>query len=119
MTAARTAGPYVAPETPTEVRLAVTWGTALKYPDPADVSTEDNFFASGGNSLIAVALVNRINREYGTKLPPPGPVRGTDPARTRRAHRRGSHRTGLPADPLDREGGFTPSSAGPGSAAIR
>jgi amino acid adenylation domain-containing protein len=69
VTSARTTGPYVAPSTPTERRLAGTWGAALKYPDPTAVSAEDNFFACGGNSLISVALINRINREYGTGLP--------------------------------------------------
>jgi thioesterase domain-containing protein len=42
------------------------WGAALKY---ENVSTADEFFASGGNSLIAVSLINQINREYGTRLP--------------------------------------------------
>ena len=33
------------------------------------VSARDDFFATGGNSLIAVGLVNRLNREFGTTLP--------------------------------------------------
>ncbi|SDU70443.1 thioesterase domain-containing protein [Amycolatopsis keratiniphila] len=41
-------------------------GKALNYDD---VSARDDFFAAGGNSLTAVSLVNRINREYGTRLP--------------------------------------------------
>ncbi|MEV7023137.1 amino acid adenylation domain-containing protein [Kitasatospora sp. NPDC093558] len=57
---------YVAPATPHERRLAEAWGEALKYDH---VSAADEFFAAGGNSLIAVALVNRINREFGTALP--------------------------------------------------
>ncbi|MFC5661619.1 amino acid adenylation domain-containing protein [Kitasatospora misakiensis] len=62
-----TAGaPFVAPSTPTERRLAGIWAAALKY---ETVSTADEFFAAGGNSLIAVALVNRVNREFGTRLP--------------------------------------------------
>ncbi|WP_406690059.1 amino acid adenylation domain-containing protein [Saccharopolyspora sp. ID03-671] len=60
------AAPYVAPATDVERRLAGLWGEALKY---EDVSTRDEFFAAGGNSLIAVTLVNRINREFGTELP--------------------------------------------------
>ncbi|MDH6121313.1 amino acid adenylation domain-containing protein [Kitasatospora sp. GAS204A] len=63
---ANTGGTFVAPATATERWLAEVWGHALKY---EDVSVEDEFFASGGNSLIAVALVNRINRERGTQLP--------------------------------------------------
>ncbi|WP_236244129.1 amino acid adenylation domain-containing protein [Streptomyces sp. CC210A] len=66
VTAARTAAPYVAPATATERWLAAEWGRTLRYDD---VSTQDEFFASGGNSLHAVALVNRINREFGAELP--------------------------------------------------
>ncbi|WP_410664239.1 amino acid adenylation domain-containing protein [Amycolatopsis sp. lyj-84] len=58
--------PYVAPSTSHERWLAEAWGKALKYDD---VSVRDDFFAAGGNSLTAVSLVNRINREYGTRLP--------------------------------------------------
>ncbi|WP_330280425.1 MULTISPECIES: amino acid adenylation domain-containing protein [unclassified Streptomyces] len=57
---------YVAPANPAEQWLADAWAKALKYDE---VSVEDDFFASGGNSLIAVALVNRINREFGLRLP--------------------------------------------------
>ncbi|WP_328958516.1 amino acid adenylation domain-containing protein [Kitasatospora purpeofusca] len=63
---ASTGAPFVAPATPTERRLAGIWAAALKY---GTVSTADEFFAAGGNSLIAVALVNRVNREFGTRLP--------------------------------------------------
>nr|WP_238420927.1 amino acid adenylation domain-containing protein [Streptomyces taklimakanensis] len=64
--AAGSGAPYVAPATPHERWLAEVWGKALKY---EDVSAADDFFASGGNSLTAVALVNRVNREFGTRLP--------------------------------------------------
>ncbi|MER7756283.1 amino acid adenylation domain-containing protein [Kitasatospora sp. NPDC097643] len=57
---------YVAPSTRHERWLAEAWGQALKY---EDVSVADEFFAVGGNSLVAVALVNRINREFGIALP--------------------------------------------------
>lgn len=66
VSAARTSSVYVAPGTATERWLAAEWGRLLKY---EDVSTQDEFFASGGNSLHAVALVNRINREFGVTLP--------------------------------------------------
>ncbi|MGW5971265.1 amino acid adenylation domain-containing protein [Streptomyces sp. NPDC055186] len=59
-------GPYTPPATPTEHRLAEAWAAALRY-EP--VSTTDDFFACGGNSLSAVALVNRVNRSFGTRLP--------------------------------------------------
>ncbi|GAB7187380.1 amino acid adenylation domain-containing protein [Kitasatospora sp. Ki12] len=57
---------YVAPGTEDERWLAEAWGQALTY---EDVSVADEFFAVGGNSLIAVALVHRINREFGIALP--------------------------------------------------
>ncbi|MFF2045152.1 amino acid adenylation domain-containing protein [Kitasatospora sp. NPDC058170] len=63
---AQPGGSFVAPSTPTERRLAEIWGGALKY---ESVSLEDEFFSAGGNSLVAVALVNRVNREFGTGLP--------------------------------------------------
>ncbi|MGW3226981.1 non-ribosomal peptide synthetase family protein [Kitasatospora sp. NPDC001095] len=59
-------GEFVAPATGCERWLAEAWGRALNY---EDVSVTDEFFAVGGNSLIAVALVNRINREFGVALP--------------------------------------------------
>ncbi|TLS45047.1 amino acid adenylation domain-containing protein [Streptomyces montanus] len=64
--AAQTSTVYVAPATATELWLAGEWGRLLKYDD---VSTQDEFFASGGNSLHAVALVNRINRVFGVNRP--------------------------------------------------
>lgn len=64
--AIRGAAEFVAPTTATERWLAAEWGRMLKY---QDVSVQDEFFASGGNSLHAVALVNRINREFDAGLP--------------------------------------------------
>ncbi|MFJ3927767.1 amino acid adenylation domain-containing protein [Streptomyces sp. NPDC090022] len=56
----------VPPRTPLEERLAEAWGKALKY---EAVSMDDSFFASGGNSLIAMTLTRWINREFGVTLP--------------------------------------------------
>ncbi|MBT2443654.1 amino acid adenylation domain-containing protein [Streptomyces sp. ISL-36] len=64
--------PQVAPRTRTEKRLAEIWATALKYEnaeEPAAVSVQDDFFESGGNSLIAVALITKVNREFDASLP--------------------------------------------------
>ncbi|HEX5541135.1 MAG TPA: amino acid adenylation domain-containing protein [Micromonospora sp.] len=60
------ATPYVAPVTQAEKWLARAWGEALRQ---SNVSIEDDFFTLGGNSLTAVALVNKINHEFGTQLP--------------------------------------------------
>ncbi|MEU2243107.1 amino acid adenylation domain-containing protein [Streptomyces sp. NPDC018338] len=61
--------PHVLPRTRTEGRLAEIWAAALKYEEVEAVSVLDDFFESGGNSLIAVALITRINREFGARLP--------------------------------------------------
>ncbi|MCI0687648.1 MAG: thioesterase domain-containing protein, partial [Sporichthyaceae bacterium] len=73
--------PFVAPRTRTEQRLAELWCGQLKLDQASgsdvsgsdvsgcDVSVRDDFFECGGNSLIAVGLVNRINRELGCALP--------------------------------------------------
>ncbi|MCX5392281.1 amino acid adenylation domain-containing protein [Streptomyces sp. NBC_00094] len=61
--------PHVLPRTRTEGRLAEIWATALKYEEVEAVSVLDDFFESGGNSLIAVALITRINRAFGSSLP--------------------------------------------------
>jgi amino acid adenylation domain-containing protein len=58
--------PFVPPRTPTEQRVGELWKKALRQ---GAVSVRDDFFESGGNSLIAVTLVNRINRECGSALP--------------------------------------------------
>ncbi|ARP73027.1 amino acid adenylation protein [Streptomyces pluripotens] len=58
--------PVVPPRTRTEARLCDLWKAAMKR---EEVSVRDDFFACGGNSLIAVTLVHRINSEFGTALP--------------------------------------------------
>ncbi|MFE2508266.1 amino acid adenylation domain-containing protein [Streptomyces naganishii] len=58
--------PFVAPRTTAERRIAQLWKKAMKR---ETVSVHEDFFASGGNSLIAVGLINRINRELGVSLP--------------------------------------------------
>jgi amino acid adenylation domain-containing protein len=58
--------PFVPPRTTVERRIAECWKTAMKRDS---VSVQEDFFASGGNSLIAVALINKINRELEASLP--------------------------------------------------
>ncbi|MFD5827863.1 amino acid adenylation domain-containing protein [Lentzea sp. NPDC060358] len=58
--------PFVAPRTLTERRISEMWKKLMKR---ETVSTHDDFFETGGNSLIAVGLVNRINKDFGTTLP--------------------------------------------------
>ncbi|MDX6741636.1 amino acid adenylation domain-containing protein [Actinocorallia sp. A-T 12471] len=59
-------GPPVPPRTDTERRIAALWRAAVRR---EVVSVHDDFFGAGGDSLVAVNLVNRINREFGTALP--------------------------------------------------
>ncbi|MGW2047355.1 amino acid adenylation domain-containing protein [Streptomyces sp. NPDC001858] len=60
------ARPVVEPRSPVEARLCGLWRTAMKRDF---VSVHDDFFQLGGNSLIAVALVKRINEAFGCSLP--------------------------------------------------
>ena len=58
--------PFVAPRTPTEERICAVWAEVTKLDQ---VSVDDDFFESGGNSLMAVSLVNRLSRAFGCSLP--------------------------------------------------
>jgi thioesterase domain-containing protein/acyl-CoA synthetase (AMP-forming)/AMP-acid ligase II/acyl carrier protein len=60
------ARPFVAPRTATERQIATLWCAQMRR-DSASV--HDEFFESGGNSLIAVGLINKINRQFGCTLP--------------------------------------------------
>ncbi|MER6074052.1 amino acid adenylation domain-containing protein [Streptomyces sp. NPDC001817] len=109
--ATRRPGVYVAPATPTEQWLADVWGATLKY---QNVSGEDEFFACGGNSLSAVALVNRINKLRGTRLPLQ--VLFETPKLRDLAARMDDHATTRVSRmiPLAKEGGFAPVFCWPG-----
>lgn len=52
-------GPYAAPVTPTEQRLAVAWAEALNVPLQR-IGRGDGFFALGGTSLAATWLVVKL-----------------------------------------------------------
>jgi amino acid adenylation domain-containing protein len=57
---------FVAPRTRTESRIAAIWARTLK----ADhVGVHDDFFESGGHSLLAVRLLGGIEREFGVDIP--------------------------------------------------
>ncbi|MDX2545245.1 amino acid adenylation domain-containing protein [Streptomyces sp. WI04-05B] len=57
---------FVAPRTRSERRVRDVWQTVLKR---EQVSVVDDFFELGGNSLLAVALVGRLNADFGQKMP--------------------------------------------------
>lgn len=51
--------------TDTEVKLAKVWIEILKI---SEVGRNNNFFESGGNSLLAISLINRIEEEFGAGI---------------------------------------------------
>jgi amino acid adenylation domain-containing protein len=56
----------ITPRTSTEQRISEIWKKAMKWDS---VSVQDDFFESGGNSLIAVGMIHKINREFNCALP--------------------------------------------------
>lgn len=58
--------PFVAPRSASETQVADIWCQIMKWDA---VSVMDDFFECGGNSLMAVALINRINRSLACTLP--------------------------------------------------
>jgi glutamate-1-semialdehyde aminotransferase/thioesterase domain-containing protein/acyl carrier protein len=64
--ASKTTDEYVAPGNKTEERLARLWCEALNL---ERVSSNANFFELGGQSLSAVSLFAKIEKEFGKKLP--------------------------------------------------
>ena len=57
---------FVAPQTPTQQRLAAIWRTLLKV---EEVGITDNFFELGGHSLMVMQVVARIRRELEVEVP--------------------------------------------------
>lgn len=57
---------YIAPRNNTEQVLASIWQDLLKL---QKVSVQDSFFDLGGQSLLAVSLFNRIEKEFGQRFP--------------------------------------------------
>ena len=57
---------FVAPDTPTEQALAELWRGVLRR---ERVGARDNFFDSGGHSLLAMQLLGRVRERFGIELP--------------------------------------------------
>jgi amino acid adenylation domain-containing protein len=58
--------PYLAPRTPLEEVLAGIWADVLKL---ERIGVEDNFFALGGHSLIAMQIMSRVRNTFQMELP--------------------------------------------------
>ncbi len=65
-TAKPDAGTYIKPETPTEKKLAKIWELILKVDK---MGIHEDFFESGGHSMIAVTLIIKIEKEFGIRIP--------------------------------------------------
>ncbi len=59
----------VTPRTETERLLAGIWAEVLGLPDPDAVSVHDNFFESGGHSLLAVRMFALLEKQVGRRFP--------------------------------------------------
>lgn len=57
---------HVAPQSEIEVKLVQIWSSLLQM---SQISVHDNFFDLGGNSLLAVRLMAKIQREFQQELP--------------------------------------------------
>ncbi|MCC5669418.1 amino acid adenylation domain-containing protein [Nostoc sp. CHAB 5784] len=57
---------FIAPRTPTESTLAKIWAEVLNV---ENVGIHDNFFDLGGNSLLAVRLLDQINKQFERDFP--------------------------------------------------
>ncbi|MBV1871177.1 MAG: amino acid adenylation domain-containing protein [Gammaproteobacteria bacterium] len=64
--AAEQAKPFRAPETDTEITLASLWSEVLHHPA---VGVNENFFALGGQSLLATQLLARVKSHFNVELP--------------------------------------------------
>jgi amino acid adenylation domain-containing protein len=62
---ASAADQFVAPRTDTERRIAEIWSSVLSVPV---IGVNDNFFALGGHSLIAMQVMSRLRDEVGVAL---------------------------------------------------
>lgn len=56
---------YVEPTSDTEQRLAAIWSASLKV---EQVGRDDNYFALGGDSLLATVLISRIHEAFGVDM---------------------------------------------------
>jgi amino acid adenylation domain-containing protein len=64
--ASRLATAYVAPQGATETQLAEIWAQMLQR---SQIGRDDDFFACGGYSLLAVRVATRIQTQLGVDLP--------------------------------------------------
>jgi acyl carrier protein len=57
---------YVEPETDLQKALAALWANVLGVDR---VGLEDDFFALGGDSILAIQMMNRLKSSFATEIP--------------------------------------------------
>lgn len=57
---------YMHPRNSLELQLARLWENTLNI---SPISVYDNFFETGGDSLLAIRLMGSINRQFGVRIP--------------------------------------------------
>jgi amino acid adenylation domain-containing protein len=95
-------GAYVAPNTPTERRIATAWAEVLNVPLER-IGRRDDFFHLGGTSLAAVRLVVKMDRLFSLKQLVTEPVLADLAARVDASA--GTGDPAVPGGPLQRLGG--------------
>jgi nonribosomal peptide synthetase DhbF len=75
--------PHTPPRNPIEECVATCWSELLNRQDP---SIYDNFFDSGGHSLVGTQLVARLSQQFGVSIVPSQIFRGTDTIERLSAH---------------------------------
>lgn len=59
---------YIAPETQDEKNLAILYGEVLNLDPATEISIEDDFYTLGGNSILAIRLVYKINNFFNSRI---------------------------------------------------
>ncbi|HEX6502548.1 MAG TPA: amino acid adenylation domain-containing protein [Terriglobales bacterium] len=57
---------FVAPRTDDEQKLAAIWADVLQV---SSIGVQDNFFALGGHSLMAIQVISRVRNQFAIELP--------------------------------------------------
>jgi acyl-CoA synthetase (AMP-forming)/AMP-acid ligase II/acyl carrier protein len=57
---------FVAPRTETEAKLTAIWSEVLQM---SPIGVQDNFFALGGHSLMAIQVISRVRDRFGIEMP--------------------------------------------------
>jgi acyl carrier protein len=57
--------PYVSPRNETEAKIAQVWAECLAIDK---VGIHDHFFELGGNSLLGMLILSRLEKELGTRI---------------------------------------------------